>query len=375
MWGWSATVQLPRAALLALGLAAACGGRSTRDLPAGGSGGGGSGQSGAGGSSGGVSVLRPCGVAPLSVEMQPPVMILLEASEVMAGAAPGGGAHFDTARLVTRALLDTLREGTRVGLAVATQGGRMEACSDPGSLVAPRPLDAAHRRAMAAVLDDAVPGGPSALLGTYDAVLGALLSYQGNSAPATVIVVGSGSTARGVACGIATFAWLAPELEGRAADANASGTDTFAIGVAGTMEERRILSALAIAGGTAPPTCKPEYHPSCYFDLVDGSDVRLGLERALRETAVRSPSVCQFELASIPAERVLDPELLAFSVRVDDRFTLLERVSPGPCSTGWQLSEDGASVILCADTCGAFRSDPNVTLEVALACDGPPPRN
>jgi hypothetical protein len=54
---------------------------------------------------------------------------------------------------------------------------------------------------------------------------------------------------------------------------------------------------------------------------------------------------------------------------------LLERREPGACEQGWQLSEDGRSVTLCEGTCSLLRQSSEASLEIMLACDGPPPRN
>lgn len=83
---------------------------------------------------------------------------------------------------------------------------------------------------------------------------------------------------------------------------------------------------------------------------------------------------CRLPLRSIASERPLDPDFVTFALRLGDQKELLPRVEPGPCERGWYLTEDGSTVVLCPDVCSEI-SSPAVTLEIAYACDGIPPRN
>jgi hypothetical protein len=87
-------------------------------------------------------------------------------------------------------------------------------------------------------------------------------------------------------------------------------------------------------------------------------------------------SACGFFLDDVPSERLLEPDLVTFRLLDGGgNSVLLERREPGACEQGWQLSEDGRSVTLCEGTCSLLRQSSEASLEIMLACDGPPPRN
>lgn len=387
MWGRNATVRRLFAALLVL--SASCGGRSARHVAGdaeetGGRGGSGEGAAaGTGGAAGTPAgaggsgdVLRPCGSGVVPVEAFPTVMVVLDASASTTLFAADGTEHWHTAQTMTLALLETLRPGVRVGVAVAQESDAVEFCSNPSLVVPPRPLDDRQRRSVQDLLERVVPAGVSPLLNAYVSSLDLLESGEDDASPAAVVVLGSGLPGRTTSCESADPVPLAAEFEKAVAVAETHGIDTFAIGFSGTGEERNLLSSVAIAGGTAPATCDLESRVSCYFDLTEAGDTALALANALRDVALRSPSVCSFSLDDLPSERVLDPNHVNFSVLRDRLVSVLERFELGqPCSVGWQFSEDERRVILCPDTCEGLRNDPAATLEIHPGCDGPPPRN
>ncbi len=372
------------AVTLALSAVVGCGGRSSRHV--GGSGasggtGGGGGTGGAGGSAGVPTggtgnVLQPCGSSTVPVELLPAITVVLDGSEAMRAFSPSGQSYWDEARVMTLALLGTLRDGARLGVAVAHE---IEdpgfGCLDAGFAVAPARLDTAQRRRIEALLDSIVPGEPSSLLLTYAATLDGLESSELAPARTSVVVLGSGLPGRDLTCSPIDTASLSLEYERLGTTARGHGIETFAVGLAGSPEERRLLSSLAIAGGTAPATCDLVKPTSCYHDVSERADPDLALANALREVALRSSAVCTFSLDGIPSDRVLDPDRVDFALARGADETFLERVEPGACESGWYLSDDGNDVTLCSGTCETIRNDPSTTLEIMFACDGPPPRN
>jgi hypothetical protein len=192
----------------------------------------------------------------------------------------------------------------------------------------------------------------------------------GNLTTANIVAVGGGFRTGEPVCGAPFDASRLTELGNLAYDAGARGIATFGLGIDGSSEEYNFLVLLASSGGS----CSIHLPDDCFEDLSGQPDLGAALAKAFRDRALRDPTSCTFPLQAIPSERRLDPDGLTFTLTRAGVTAVVERESE-PCSSGWLLSADGTSVVLCPDSCEAFRGDPSSALEIAMRCDGPPPRN
>jgi hypothetical protein len=285
-----------------------------------------------------------------------------------------GRLRLDAVKMGVLSLVSNLRDGSRLGVAVAREAPDPAVCGDDPALVLDAaPLDAERRRTIAATLARAEPGGTWVHLFTYAAVVDGLEALGDSLTSANIVVVGGGLRNGDPACGAPSdgSAYPLSQLQDLADGASSRGITTFGVGIDGSYEELTLLVLLSYHGGVPCSLSSPE---GCFEDLSEEPDLEAALANAFRERALRDPSSCAFPLQAIPSERRLDPEELTFSLTRGGVTAVVERAA-GPCTSGWLLSEDGTSVVLCPDTCEAFRGDPTSHLQVAMACDGPPPRN
>jgi hypothetical protein len=183
------------------------------------------------------------------------------------------------------------------------------------------------------------------------------------------VVVGGGFLDGEPACGALSDASTYPlsQLMNVAEAAAARGIMTSGLGIDGTREEFSLLVLLSYHGGVPSSLRTPE---GCFEDLSGEPDLGAALANAFRDRALRDPSSCTFPLQAIPSERRLDPDVLTFTLTRGGVTAVVERTA-GPCTSGWLLSEDGTSVVLCPDTCEAFRGDPSSQLESAWLATAP----
>jgi hypothetical protein len=365
--------------LLVVGALMSCGGRSARHSAAEGTGGrGGTGgtasAAGAGVSSGGAGgtggVLSPCGISTVRAEVFPPLVLLLDGSSRALSADVNGRPRWDGVKAGVLALASSLRDGSRFGVAVARETDESGLCSDPTLVLDAAPLDGEHRRRIEATLARANPGGSWAHASAFPEVVGGLEALGDELTTASIVAVGGGVRNDFPVCGAPPDASILVELGNAAYEAGTRGISTFGVGIDGSSEEFSLLVLLGSSSGT----CSINLPESCVDDLSLQPDLGVALAEAFRERALREESSCTFPLQAIPSDRLLDPDGLKFTLTRGGVTVVVEQTI-GPCSSGWRLSEDGTSVALCPDSCEAFRGDPSSTLRVAMACDGPPPRN
>jgi hypothetical protein len=381
MWGRERRSWIVGAELaFAVGVLANCGGRSARHIPGEGAGasGGSSGNGSVGGGAAGRpagaggmgEVLGPCGISTVNAEAFPPLVLLLDGSEHVLFSGGDGSPRWDAVKAGVLSFQSTLRDGSRFGVAVARETDEPSQCSDPALVLPAAPLDRGHRRMIEATLAGAVPGGKRAHVSTYAAVVDALDTLGGHGTTANIVVVGGGVRTGEPMCGVPSDASVLVELGNLAYEAGERGIATFGLGIDGSSEEYSFLVLLGSSSGT----CSINVPDDCLDDLSGQPDLSASLDRAFRDRALRDSASCTFPLASVPSERRLDPDKLTFTLTQGGVTDVVERTT-APCSSGWLPSEDGTSVVLCPDTCEAFRGDTSTTLKVAMACDGPPPRN
>jgi hypothetical protein len=280
----------------------------------------------------------------------------------------------DAVKAGVLSLVSNLRDGSRLGVAVARETGDPAVCGDDPALVLDAaPLDAGRRRTIEATLARADPGGTWVHLFTYAAVVDGLDALGDNLTTANIVVVGGGLLGGEPVCGAPSDASAYPlsQLMNLAEEAVARGIMTSGLGIDGSYEELNLLVLLSYHGGVPCSLLEPE---RCFEDLSGEPDLGAALANAFRDRALRDPASCTFPLQAIPSERRLDPDVLTFTLTRGGVTAVVERTA-GPCTSGWLLSEDGNNVVLCPDTCEAFRGDPSSHLEVGMACDGPPPRD
>jgi hypothetical protein len=359
--------------LVAVGLLASCGGRSARHIAAeeaGGTGGASAsgGSSGSAGASGTGGILSPCRNITVPAEVFPPMVLLLDGSRHALYPDLSGKPRWDGVKAGVLSLAASLRDGSRLGVAVARETDDPAACSDPALLLEAAPLDRNHGRMIEATLASVNPGGAWAHAFAYPAVVDGLEALGDELTTANIVAVGGGIGDDAPACR-ASAASIQMELENSSYEATTRGILTFGVGIDGSLEEFTLLVFLGYTG-----TCSINIPDSCVNDLSQEPDLGAALATAFRELAFRHRSSCSFPLSAIPSERPLDPDRLTFTLTRDGLTSVVEPTFH-PCSSGWWLSEDGTSVVLCPDSCEAFRGDPLSVLKVAMACDGPPPRN
>jgi hypothetical protein len=157
------------------------------------------------------------------------------------------------------------------------------------------------------------------------------------------------------------------------ANAMAKGVETFLIGSPGSEGAGRVpffadartwLSRAATAGGTATPGCSDTGPKFCHFDMSQTPNFSEALRAGLQQI-VGSVLSCQYPLPPPPGGTTLDPNLVnVIFTPGGGKPSLVAKGPASACTTGWQYSPDGKSIVLCPNTCKQVQgaSDPQVDL-------------
>ncbi|MBN1608609.1 MAG: VWA domain-containing protein [Polyangiaceae bacterium] len=169
------------------------------------------------------------------------------------------------------------------------------------------------------------------------------------------------------------------------------GIGTFVIGSPGSEDDtqgnltydsgedyiaREMLSAFAIAGGTAREGCSNSGAPYCHFDMTTETDFVPALVATLG-TIAQSVVSCTYTIPEPSTVNVfLDHDPDTFTVEYYPNGASspenLTRVAEGKaCTEGWQLSEDETQIELCPDTCTRVKADPFAAIQVHFRCVTP----
>jgi hypothetical protein len=167
------------------------------------------------------------------------------------------------------------------------------------------------------------------------------------------------------------------------------GLETFVIGSPGSEDDsqgnqdyqdpeenyiaREMLSAFAVAGGTAREGCSSRGNPYCHFDMTTESDFVPALVATLG-TIAESVVSCTYTIPEPSTVNVFldhDPDTFTVEYYANGASTPedLTRVADGKaCTDGWQLSEDETQIELCPDTCTRVKADPFAAIRVHFRC-------
>lgn len=168
-----------------------------------------------------------------------------------------------------------------------------------------------------------------------------------------------------------------------------TGIQTFVIGVPGSESNRDVpeingqkdyvprdmLSALAMAGGTAADGCSPTGPTNyCHIDMVDTDDFVSSLQTIIGNIASSVVS-CDYAVPDIPPEKneFIDPDQVDIHCYAGgaEPFIALNR-SMDDCASGeWLYNEDQTAITLCDQTCATVRADADARIEVYFHCVGP----
>jgi Mg-chelatase subunit ChlD len=148
------------------------------------------------------------------------------------------------------------------------------------------------------------------------------------------------------------------------------GIRTFVIGVPGSEPARSVLSMIAQNGGTGRDDCDPE-RGDCHFDMTMESDLASALAAALRAIAGQAIT-CELPLP-VPEEGKLDLDRVnvVYTPGSGEKAEIVVRDTRAPCNAGaagWQVAQDGQTILLCGDVCDRVRSDPGARVDVVLGC-------
>lgn len=148
------------------------------------------------------------------------------------------------------------------------------------------------------------------------------------------------------------------------------GIKTFVIGAPGSEPARSVLSAIAMAGGTAPEGCDVKAG-NCHFDMTRQDDFDTALQKALREISGQALS-CELPLPD-PGKGTIELERLnvIYSPADGSEPELIRQDARLPCergADGWQYAEGAAKILVCGATCDRVRADRGARLDVVLGC-------
>jgi hypothetical protein len=124
---------------------------------------------------------------------------------------------------------------------------------------------------------------------------------------------------------------------------------------------------MADAGGTGASGCSLDGPNFCHFDMTETQDFAAELSEALGTIAGLALS-CEYTIPAPPNGALLDPSRVnvVFSPSGGAR-ELIGQSPSGPCTEGWQYSDDGQQVLLCRDTCRQVRESDG-SLELQFGC-------
>jgi hypothetical protein len=312
-------------------------------------------------------------------ESAPAVLqLVVDTSGSMDDDAPGvRGSKWTATRRALLDAIDEMPEQAALGVVFypdVSSDDDGPVCFDRDLDVAIEPLGGAgapHRRTIDRAFQNQSPDGSTP---THDAYAYAfdVLESALDSGPRSLVLITDGRPTRSLGCQDNNDNQLdavdtAP-LVRAAADARARGVSTFVVGSPGSEDARDSLSRMAEAGGTALPGCSHDGPGYCHFDMTEEQDFAAGLARALGTISGLALS-CSYDVPQAPNGAALDPN------RVNIVFTppgsadeLIARSADGPCSEGWQYSEDGSRILLCGATCERVRqSEGSLALQFGCA--------
>lgn len=273
--------------------------------------------------------------------------------------------------------IDALPQDTVVGLSYFSNDDSCGVHSMPS--VALAPLGGAQRSAIRASLSNVEPAGPTPLVGAV------ILAYRHLHAQALagaitgnkyVVLLTDGQQSE--ACNDAARCGdggactdLLIETEVPKAAGPGVWIKTFVIGAPGSEPARVVLSRMALAGGTARPSCEPEAG-TCHFDMTTQTDFSEALSSALTAISGRAALGCELSMPRPPSGEV-DPTRVnvVYSPADGSAPKVVPQDARAGCdegANGWQYADGGTKIRLCGPTCEIVREDRGARLDVVLGC-------
>lgn len=145
------------------------------------------------------------------------------------------------------------------------------------------------------------------------------------------------------------------------------GIRTFVIGISGGF---KILSEMALAGGTSRPGCGTAFGLPCHFDASTSPAPAAFLESSL-SIVEREARRCVLDAPEVEVDNA------AFSsielVSPSGASTPLEQFAPGSaCTDGVMYFADAGTYVLCPETCSHFAASPELRVELRQGCSDRP---
>jgi hypothetical protein len=148
------------------------------------------------------------------------------------------------------------------------------------------------------------------------------------------------------------------------------GIKTFVIGAPGSEPARRVLSRIAVVGGTAPAGCSVD-EGTCHFDMTRQPEFGAALSDALTKIAGRALS-CQIPVPPSAPSGVDRTRLnVVYSPGGAGAPQLIVKDDRAECdagANGWQYTDGGNRIRLCGPICSQVRSDAGARVDVVLGC-------
>ncbi|MCC6217838.1 MAG: VWA domain-containing protein [Polyangiaceae bacterium] len=158
------------------------------------------------------------------------------------------------------------------------------------------------------------------------------------------------------------------------------GIRTFVIGVPGSEQGRRLLSQMAVAGGTARNGGACQHDPTqstdaanvgdCHFDMTQSSNLAADLTAAL-EAISGTVLSCEFDVPVPTPPATADPD----KVNVELNGAAIAPSPSLPCeggANGWQYNAGKTKILLCGQACTDAKQS-NATVDIILGCPTIPP--
>jgi hypothetical protein len=165
------------------------------------------------------------------------------------------------------------------------------------------------------------------------------------------------------------------------------GIQTFVVGVPGSEDDRDVpeingqkdyvprdmLSALAIAGGTAAAGCSPTGPSYCHIDMTQTDDFVSSLRQIIGIIA-QSVVSCQYTVPEVDIPNVfVNPDDVTVNYYLGGASPpIVLAKSTDNCASGeWTYNDDQTQIILCDSACTTARNDPAASIEVDFGCVSP----
>jgi Mg-chelatase subunit ChlD len=277
--------------------------------------------------------------------------------------------------IIQRALVDSLAlvpPSSRIGVSYFSNDDQCGVFPDPNVPIARS--SAAQREVIESSLLNVRPGGATPLVGAT------ILAYQHIQREAVadqlrgnkfVVLLTDGKQSDECSypsrCTDAdSCTRLLIESEVPKAAGEGASIRTFVLGVPGSELDRRTLSQIAFAGGTARPNCDPEL--DCHYDVTRG-DFSAELELAFRDI-LQQTRTCDIPAPPEQLGNLSEVNLLYRSTG-DEVVRLVPQDMSAECDAGargWQPVEGGGSIRLCGAFCDLIKADPGLELELVIGC-------